>query len=247
LRSPRVALDRVRRRSARAAVRGIVDTFTWLYYRRVHSTWGNTRWLGTKVEKLPSDLWIYQEMLTELRPDLIIETGTMYGGSALYLASICDLLGHGQVVTIDIEDRSPYPAHPRVEYIQSSSTDPDLVARLRLRAERRTTLVILDSDHSRDHVLAELHAYAPLVSPGGYLIVEDTVVNGHPVLRSFGPGPMEAVNIFLSESRLFKADSSREKFLMTWNRKGFLRRVGDTRSRSALPSHTHPTRAVRRG
>jgi cephalosporin hydroxylase len=87
-------------------------------------------------------------------------------------------------------------------------------------------LVVLDSDHSRDHVLAELRAYAPLVTPGSYLVVEDTNVNGHPVYEAFGPGPMEAVQDFLKERDDFEVDRSREKFLLTFNPGGWLRKLG---------------------
>ncbi len=210
----------------KAALASVVAQFSRLYYNKPATTWRDTRWLGIGVEKLPSDLWIYQEILTELRPDLIIETGTLHGGSALYLASMCELLGHGQVVTVDVEDRSPYPQHERIEYRTASSTDPALLGELAQRAaDLETVLVILDSGHSRAHVLAELHAYAPLVSVDSYFVVEDTAVNGHPLHWKHGPGPMEAVTEFMRGRTDFVADRAREKFLMTWNPKGYLRRV----------------------
>ena len=89
-------------------------------------------------------------------------------------------------------------------------------------------MVILDSDHSRDHVLAELRAYAPMVTTAQYLIVEDTNVNGNPVLPEFGPGPMEALDAFLAENDDFEPDDEREKFLLTFNPRGYLRRVSVT-------------------
>jgi cephalosporin hydroxylase len=205
-----------------------VNRFARLYYGRSASTWGNTHWLGIPVLKNPTDLWIYQEILTELRPDLIIETGTMHGGSALYLASICDLLGHGKVISVDIEDRSPYPLHDRIEFRTASSIDPGWLAELNQRVEGLgTVLTILDSDHSRDHVLAELRAYGPLVTSGSYVIVEDTNIHGHPVVPQHPPGPMEAVDVFLAESDEFTIDSSREKFLNTFNPRGYLQRQQD--------------------
>ena len=114
-----------------------------------------------RVLKNPLDLWIYQEILHRTRPDTIIETGTYEGGSALYLASVCDFLGHGQVVSIDVAARAQ-PEHPRITYIDGDSTDPQTVAQANLGGR---TMVVLDSDRSTDHVLAELRAYAPLVSP----------------------------------------------------------------------------------
>jgi cephalosporin hydroxylase len=85
-------------------------------------------------------------------------------------------------------------------------------------------MVILDSDHARDHVLEELRIYSSLVSPGSYLVVEDTNVNGHPVFREHGPGPMEAVELFLAETGEFEVDAAREKFFLTFNPRGFLRK-----------------------
>lgn len=216
----------------------IVDAFAELYYRRWQEG-GKTivlSWLGYQTLKCPLDLWIYQELIAELRPDWIVECGTRFGGSALYLASICDLLGHGQVVTIDTDTalQPVRPRHPRIRYLAGSSTDPAIVSRVKAltdgapaEAHRRSgqVLVILDSDHSRDHVLAELRAYAPLVPRGGYLVVEDSNVNGHPANPSHGPGPWEAIDAFLTETRAFVSDRSRERFLLTMNPRGYLRRV----------------------
>src|SRR5207245_1529865 len=116
------------------------------------------------------------------RPDMIIETGTMFGGSAIFLASICDLLGGGEVVSVDLVHRRALPKHPRVEFILGSSVDRAVLDHMRFRAAgKETVMVVLDSDHSCDHVLAELDAYAPLVTPGSMLVVEDTNVNGRPV------------------------------------------------------------------
>jgi cephalosporin hydroxylase len=187
--------------------------------------WMFTNWLGTQVIKCPLDLWIYQEILSETRPDVIVETGTWTGGSALYLASICDLLGHGRVITIDIQDRPERPSHSRITYVTGNSVDPEVIDGVREEiGADQTTMVILDSDHSTQHVLAELRAYAPLVSAGGYLIAEDTVATMMipPVPDS---GPLEAVQRFLAENPEFSVDEGCEKFLMSWHSGGFLRRV----------------------
>jgi cephalosporin hydroxylase len=130
----------------------VVPLFARYYYSEPERTWRNTRWLGVGIEKLPADMWIYQELLYELRPDLIVETGTLHGGSAYYLATVCDLLGHGQVVTIDVEHREGRPLHPRIEYVTASSTSPATISAMKERAARsETVLVVLDSDHSCDH------------------------------------------------------------------------------------------------
>jgi cephalosporin hydroxylase len=207
----------------------VVDDFHRLYYEagEAGGTWKDTTFLGVPTWKSPLDLWIYQELLWELRPGLIVETGTAHGGSALYLATLCQTLGHGQVISVDIGEWPDRPAHPRLTYVVASSTDPRVVAQVAERAAGAgCVLVVLDSDHSRDHVLAELRAYAPMVTPGSYLVVEDTNINGHPVYEAFGPGPMEAVQDFLKERDDFEVDRSREKFLLSFNPGGWLRRVG---------------------
>jgi len=187
--------------------------------------WKRMSWLGVPIQKNPADLWVYQEILHEVRPDLIIETGTLRGGSALYLASICDLLGAGTVITIDIEEQPNRPEHRRIEYVHGSSTDPSLAASVAARAADRAIMVVLDSNHERGHVLDELDSYASLVTPGSYLIVEDTNINGHPVRPTFGPGPWEALSEWLPRHPEFEIDRAREKFLTTSHPRGYLRRV----------------------
>lgn len=211
--------------------RMIVERFHNLYYEQSRRTWQNTYWMGTRVMKATSDLWVYQEIIHEIEPDLILETGTALGGSGLYLANLFDIVGKGRIVTVDLEERegNPAPAHERIHYLRGSSVEPLILEQVQEAAsEARTVLVILDSDHSKDHVLAELEAYAPLVSEGSYLIVEDSNVGGHPTYPEFGPGPMEAIEEFLmtETGRPFEVDRSREKFYLTFNPKGYLRRPG---------------------
>jgi len=222
--------SRIASRLALAAARRTADRFHRLYYEvgKRGGTWKDTRWLGVVAYKSPLDLWVYQEILHEVRPELIVETGTAHGGSALYLASICDLIGAGEVVTIDVEEGNARPRHPRVTYLLGSSVSDGIVDEVRARSrDRSPVLVVLDSDHRKDHVLGELRAYADLVTAGSYLIVEDTSVNGNPVEPAFGPGPMEAVRAFLREDRRFEVDRTREKLLMTFNPQGFLRKTRD--------------------
>lgn len=219
----------------------IVDSFHRLYYENGARTWHETRWLGVAVSKCPLDLWIYQELLVELRPDLVIETGTSFGGSALYLASCMDLIGTGRVLTIDVTEQPNRPAHDRITYVTGSSTAPEAVARAAVEAKSAgVVMVILDAKHSRDHVLAELRAYSPLVTPSSYILVEDTNLNGHPVFADHGPGPHEAIEAFLAESDSFVRDRQREKFYLTFNPGGYLQRrdprpsLGDGRSAELL-------------
>ena len=214
-----------------AARRDLIDRFNRLYYDegRAGGTWHRTEFLGVTTWKCPLDLWLYQEMIHRLRPALIIETGTAFGGSALYLGTLCDAVGGGEVVSVDIAPQANLPTHPKVRYITASSTDPAVVAELTAlaaaRAEQGPTVVILDSDHSEAHVGAELEAYAPLVPVGSYLVVEDTNVNGHPSYPEHGPGPHEAVEAFLARRLDFERDPEADKFHLTFNPGGWLRRV----------------------
>jgi len=199
--------------------------FARLYYGRVESTVFGTRFLGIQTLKYPTDLWVYQEIISETLPELIIETGTWHGGSALYLATLCDAIGHGRVITIDTDPGEPLPEHPRVTYLRGSSVDRGLLATLENEARGASgVMVILDADHTRSHVLQELEAYSQLVTVGHYLVVEDTNVNGHPVLPEHGPGPAEALKDFLPDGR-YVVDRSRERLLLSANPDGFLRRV----------------------
>ena len=216
---------------------GVAGDFLRAYYDagdavQLGSTWKDTWWMGARLQKLPTDLWIYQEILHAQRPDVIIECGTAFGGSALYLAQLCDLLDVGQVITVDIDGwdfevpgYQGRPVHPRIRYVKGSSADPAIVADVAASIpEGAKVMVILDSDHSRDHVAAELKAYSPLVTPGQFLIVEDTMLNGHPVHDDFGPGPMEALQEFLPANTDFDIDPIGDKYLVSFNPKGYLRR-----------------------
>jgi cephalosporin hydroxylase len=170
-------------------------------------------------------MWMYQEILVSHRPDLVIETGSFAGASALAMAHLMDALQMGRVISVDVEDR-PRPTHPRIQWVQGSSVDPAVVARLTEEARSaERCMVILDSDHSEQHVRAELKALSPLVTVGQYLVVEDTNLNGHPVWPEWGPGPYEAVQHFLHTHVEFWPDLRCEKFLATSNPGGYLIRV----------------------
>ena len=218
-RAARAVSFRVGRRLDRAAVERAHDV---LY---ASDAWTRATWLGAQALKNPLDLWVYQEIMVETRPRLVVETGTYRGGSALFLASVCDLLGEGEVISIDVEPERPdYPRHPRITYLAGrSSTDPEVVAEVRSRARGGPVLVVLDSDHSQAHVEAELEAYAPLVPVGCYVIVEDSNIGR--IRRDLLPGPLEAIQAFLARTDAFEIDREREKFLITFNPSGYLRRV----------------------
>jgi cephalosporin hydroxylase len=205
--------------------RVITNQFHRLYYYS-RGTWKNTSWLGTPLRKCPLDLWIYQEIIHEVKPDVIIECGTFQGGSALFFANICDLVGNGRVLTIDIREYEKRPKHERVTFLVGSSTSEEIVKKVRNLVEQdERVMVVLDSDHSMHHVLNEMRIYGEFVTPGSYLIVEDTNINGHPVRPQYDPGPMGAVRIFLKENEAFAVDAVQEKFYLTFNPNGYLKRI----------------------
>ncbi len=208
--------------------RDVVDSFHKLYYdSELFGETGAISWLGVKTVKCPMDLWVYQEMIFEMKPDVIIETGTNYGGSAYYLASICDMVNNGKIITIDVRERENRPEHGRIKYLSGSSVSSEIVGELKsLITDTDKVMVILDSDHSKEHVLKEMEIYSDIVTGGSYMIVEDTNMNGHPVLTGWGPGPMEAVVDFFKVNNSFIVDKSREKFYLTYNPKGYLKKVG---------------------
>jgi cephalosporin hydroxylase len=218
-------------RFQRDGLRIIAEYHELLYHSMV---WvDRIRWQGVPICKIPSDLWILQEIIFETKPDLIVETGTAHGGSAAFMASLLDLQQRGRIVTIDSQDYPDRPQHPRIAYLTGSSTDP-AIAQAALAAARgcESVLVILDSAHSTAHVRQEMALYAPLVTVGSYLIVEDGNVDGNPVLPDFicpysgqAGGPQTAIQDFLADSADFKLDSSRHKFLVTFNPNGYLKRV----------------------
>ncbi len=206
----------------------LVTQFHKLYYDShvFGKTWSNTYWMGHLVMKCPLDLWLYQEMIHTLRPDLIIETGTYDGGSALYFASLCELVGNGNVLTIDVAERPGRPTHNRITYLTASSTAQATLDIVKQAAkDAKVILVVLDSDHRKDHVLEELRLYGPLVTTGSFMVVEDSNLNGHPVWPEHGPGPMEALDVFMNGNTDFILDKEKEKFLLTFNPKGYLKKV----------------------
>lgn len=188
---------------------------------------------NVRLIKNPLDLWMMQQVVYEVRPDFIVETGTWWGGSALYWASLLDGMGleSSRVLTVDIQDikqkAAPHPLWKKyVTFYLGSSTDPAIVSQIARRVKGHRTIVTLDSDHAMQHVLRELRAYSPMVNRGSYLIVEDTHLDGVPTSLEDGAGPMAATLMFLQQggSRDFEQDLGREAMVMTFNPGGWLRR-----------------------
>jgi cephalosporin hydroxylase len=185
------------------------------------------RWLGHDIIKTPWDCWCYQEIIWETRPDYVIELGVMFGGATHFYASILDLVGHGEVLGIDITLAKAKPAaSKRITYLEGSSTSHEMLEDVRSRVQGKRVLVIADSDHEKNHVLAEIRAYAPFVNVGGYFIVEDSlndVMGYHPVPNE---GPKAAAEAYLAENGDFVMDRRwAERYIMSLNPNGFLLRV----------------------
>lgn len=197
----------------------------------------NNQWLGVEIMQYPTDLMLYQQILTEVRPDLIVETGTASGGLTLYLSNLLDLLNpDGKIITVDIDSShwdktlaaiKDAPAHrllKRIEFIKGSSTAPEVVERITSEAKGKKVLVLLDSLHLKDHVLQELKLYAPLVPVGSYLIVNDTHLDNTPVI-GYREGPRAGLEEFLKTDSHFSVDHARTRYAITCAPGGFLKRT----------------------
>lgn len=177
-------------------------------------------WMGTKVVKYPGDILLYQQVIFQNKPDFIVESGTYLGGSALFFAHICELMGHGKVISVDIHDNNP-PKHQRITHIVGRSTETTTLAKIKDLVGSGTVMVILDSNHHRRHVKRELTHYGELVTPGQYMVVEDT--NYQELGKKDGPD--EAIAWFLPRTRRFKQEPVEKQFVFTLNPGGWLRRV----------------------
>ena len=138
---------------------------------------------------------------------------------------------NSRVITIDIVDRTAQARElplfkERIDFLLGSSTDPKIVADVKRRAAGKQVIVLLDSDHSKKHVLAEMRAYAPIVPVGGYMIVQDGILSGHPVKDEMTGGPWEAIEEFLASDDTFRIDSRRERLMFTYCPRGYLKRIG---------------------
>jgi cephalosporin hydroxylase len=201
----------------------------WFFDDFIHKTdnFSHVTWLGQPIWQNVFDLWVMQETIAEVKPALLIETGTNRGGSALFFAHLFDLLGHGRVVTIDIE-RLHDIAHPRITFLLGSSIAPEIIASVRALAEQTggPVMVTLDSDHRAPHVRAELDAYAPLVTPGSWCLVQDGVIDTLPRFADGRPGPLAAIEDFLRSRSDFVIDAERSrKFLISHHPSGWLKRL----------------------
>jgi cephalosporin hydroxylase len=185
-------------------------------------------YFGVKTLKNPNDFWIYQEIIYETKPDVIVEIGNYHGGSTLALAHMCDCLGKGKVIGLDLSHEAIPELvrnHQRIILLEGdASASVNKIANLISKEDR--VLVIEDSSHTYENTLNVLRNYSSLIKAGDYFIVEDSIV-GHGLHLEQRSGPLEAVERFITENPDFEIDRTRESFLITWNPKGFLRRKDD--------------------
>lgn len=202
----------------------------------------NFSWMGRPIIQYPQDMIAMQEIIWQIKPDLIIETGIAHGGSLIYYASLLELIGKGEILGIDIDIRKHnrvaiegHPMYKRINMMEGSSISDGILEQVKDYTKgKKTILVTLDSNHTHEHVLAELELYSPFVSVGSYLVVFDTIVEhlphdylpGH--IRPWGVGdnPMTAVRQFLKQNDRFEIDKNIDnKLLISVAPEGYLKRI----------------------
>ncbi len=199
----------------------------WMIRYHTDLLFDKVSWMGVPARKMVLDAWVYQQIIHETRPEIIIEIGNAEGGSTKYLAHLLDIVGQGEVIAVDIDHSAFRGHHPRVHLVTGDSLAPETLIRVEEIAHGRRGMVIHDGDHSREHVLGDLRAYAKFVSPGSYFIVEDTAIDLFRAGDGLGSvnGPLGAVEQFVREDTRFQIDPDREYFVMTFNPRGYLKRV----------------------
>jgi len=201
-----------------------VDLFRVFYQHIIHGSNHLPKWRGIRVIKLPTDLILYSQVLWENKPDILIECGTSHGGSALFFADMMNVVGNGHVITID-KAAIGQPPHPRITYINGRMTACDTLEKVRELIKGKTVMVVLDGDHSRGQVKRELYYYAPMVTKGQFIVVEDIFQKSGLVQA---PGQCgEAVDWFFKTklSNGFKKDPVDNQFLYCISKGGWIRRI----------------------
>ena len=230
--------DLIEANSENTALKNISEQFNIESNKAKYSY--NFSWMGRPIIQYPQDIMAMQEIIWEVKPDLIIETGIAHGGSIIYYASLLELIGNGEVLGIDIDIREhnkkaieTHPMFKRIHMLEGSSVTTEMLERVRPFTQNKSKiLVCLDSNHTHNHVLNELNFYAQFVSVGSYIVVFDTIVEDLPEQylpnRFWGKGnnPKTAVSEFLKKNDNFQIDSQIDnKLLISVNPGGYLKRT----------------------
>lgn len=199
----------------------------------------NFSWMGRPIIKFPNDIVILQELIWKIKPDYIIETGIAHGGSIIFSASMLELIGHGEVIAVDIDirehNKKAIEAHPmmkRITMIEGSSIDPEIVDSIKEKVKGKKVMVCLDSLHTHDHVLKELQMYWDMVSVGSYIICPDTFIEYFPKGYfkdrpwDVGNNTMTGMKEFLKQNDHFEIDQEiNDKLVITEGFDGYLKRI----------------------
>jgi cephalosporin hydroxylase len=222
------------------------SSIAWIIQSAPYEYVYHFKWLGLPIIQLPADIVALQEIIWKTKPDLIIETGVARGGSMVLYASMLELIGgRGRVIGIDIDIRSrnrraieSHRLAKRIKLIEGSSTSDATLRKVKALARgRKRVLVVLDSNHTHEHVARELDLYSPLVKKGGYLLVFDTAIEHMPAGYfkdrpwDRGNNPMTAVREFLVRNKRFVVDREFDKLLLSAAPDGYLRCVKSVRGR----------------
>lgn len=200
------------------------EHYTQSFWRSL--AWRDAKWRGQRIYKSPTDLFAYQEIIEEVRPDWIIETRTVSGARAHFLADMCELVGHGKVLTIDHKEEGERRPHSRIQYLNTEFTWGDETKELvaDIVGPNPNALVILGSAGGKERMVYEFETYMDFVPVGSYVIMEETIINGHPVWPGHGAGPREAAGIVQFHHPEFAVDRDRERYGLSFNALGYLRR-----------------------
>lgn len=231
------------RRNAIAAMGKDVDlkrmSLDWMILADKYKYTYNFSWMGRPIIKFPNDIVILQEIIMKVKPDFIVETGIAHGGSIIFSASMLELLGHGEVIAVDIDirehNKKAIEAHPmfkRITMIQGSSVDPEIVNSIKEKVKGKKVLVCLDSLHTHDHVLKELQMYWDMVNVGSYIVCPDTFIEYFPKGYfkdrpwDVGNNTMTGMKEFLKQNDHFEIDQEiNDKLVITEGFDGYLKRV----------------------
>jgi cephalosporin hydroxylase len=195
----------------------------WIDYYQSNIVTKQVHYRGVPTWKNVFDLWVIQEIIHETQPEIVIEIGCKFGGTTLWLSDVMRTVASGSVISVDLKrPRMDFPEN--VQFIEGDSIASGTVAQVQRLCGSHRTMLLADGNHSADHVFQELVLYGPMVAPGCYFIVEDGIVD---VMDwpQYQPGPLVAVQRFLSENSSFVTDQRREKFILTYAPGGFLKRV----------------------